>query len=602
MKEKDDTLPDGTRVVLINEQPCSGQSPPLGAKGTVLLYSEPGEDYLVEFDQSFPGGHDGDGDGRDGHCWYVDPENLQIISSPSQGEAMKSVEGLVEALQRCGIIPTEKNAQDVEVVRSREVKQITLPDGMSLKEGAEWLLTKDRDEEKEVAISYELDCFPLDGAIAFFDAMQELYGFVNKVDTVKETSFGKNITPPTMIGVPVGRDGVRQVPWGRMQIPGIYGYFDTGLKGTTIKGMPVIDGTKFVISGKIKQRHAAEVEQLVAHARQRLQTHSIYKGQAIELDLSWMRGQGEFDPVSGAPKFSIPLEGVGEHSLVLPAEAARAIKVGLFTVIDQHAFCRRSGIPARRGVLLAGPPGTGKTLTAWVTAKKAVEQGMTFIYLKHVEDLAAAFEIARLYQPAVVFAEDLDSALEHMKDSDVEDIRNSFDGVNTKNDAIITVLTTNFIDKIAAVSQALLRQGRCDLLVNFPLPDAKAASELVRLYGGELLVEGFGFTEAGKALQGHIPAEIREAVERSKMACIERLADAGLADATASIRGQISVADVVHAVKAMEHQHELLKPRPQEEQSSKVRAAKTLASGLVEAATLLAHSENAYDTTNSLSD
>jgi SpoVK/Ycf46/Vps4 family AAA+-type ATPase len=69
-------------------------------------------------------------------------------------------------------------------------------------------------------------------------------------------------------------------------------------------------------------------------------------------------------------------------------------------------------VPLKRGVLLEGPYGTGKTLTAFVTAKKCVENGWTFIMLDRVAALKEALTFARMYAPAVVFAEDIDRSVE----------------------------------------------------------------------------------------------------------------------------------------------------------------------------------------------
>lgn len=120
------------------------------------------------------------------------------------------------------------SVKDVDVERAA-VKQITVPKGMSLREAAAWLMRKDMEEDKEVEVYHEIDCFPLDGCVAFRDALVELYGYVQNADT--PGMFGSR-NPPVMIGVPVSEDEVRQVPWGRVEVPGIEGYLSTGIKVT----------------------------------------------------------------------------------------------------------------------------------------------------------------------------------------------------------------------------------------------------------------------------------------------------------------------------------------------------------------------------------
>jgi transitional endoplasmic reticulum ATPase len=458
-------------------------------------------------------------------------------------------------------------AKNVTIERSKEVKQILIPDGMSLREASRWLERKDQEEDKEVGVYHEIDCFPLDGAVAFIDALDDIYGFVAKVNT---PGFWGQSNPPTMIGVPTGPNTSRQVPWGRVEIPGVAGYLNTSMKVTTA-------GPRFLLEGETKQRHLHEIEAVVERIKERLKTHSIYKGQAIKLDLSWIRNGGPraFDPTGHAPKFSIPVDKVVESDLIFPEAVERDIDLGLFTPIECTDQCRKHGVPLKRGVLLAGDYGTGKTLTAYVTAKKAVNNGFTFIYLANVLDLAQAFQFAAMYAPAVVFAEDVDRVLGQDERTEAMDaILNSFDGVDTKTSDLITVLTTNHLDRL---SQAILRPGRCDTLVQVTRPDADAAARLVQLYGRGLIATDADFGRIGEALADHLPAEIREAVERAKLAAIRRLSREGkLKKKTDSIQGEVREQDVLAAVSAMEAQHKLLEPKNLDNRSPVEKAAEQL--------------------------
>lgn len=40
----------------------------------------------VEFDKRFVGGHDCAEQGKDGHCWYVSPHDLEALTEPESGE------------------------------------------------------------------------------------------------------------------------------------------------------------------------------------------------------------------------------------------------------------------------------------------------------------------------------------------------------------------------------------------------------------------------------------------------------------------------------------------------------------------------------------
>ncbi|MHA1951550.1 MAG: AAA family ATPase [Candidatus Thorarchaeota archaeon] len=459
-------------------------------------------------------------------------------------------------------------AKDVTIERSKDVKKIMLPEGMSYREGAKWLERKDEEEDKEVSVHHEIDCFPLDGAVAFRDSINEVYGYVQNVNT--PGFFGSN--PPTMVGVSVGRDEIRQIPWGRVEIPGIEGYLCTGLHVTD-------SGPKFMITGETKQRHLHEVEKIVQGTKNQLKTGSIYKGKAIKLDLSWIRDAQrrgkdpaeKFDPTGNAPKFEIPIDEIKEDELIFQASVQRDIDLGLFTPIENSEHCRRHGIPLKRGVLLAGDYGTGKTLTAYVTAKKATENGWTFIYLENVMDLAAAFKFAKQYSPAIIFAEDVDRVVGgDERTEEIDAVLNSFDGVDSKSMEIITVLTTNHLENL---TQAILRPGRCDTLVQVTRPDAEAAQRLVKLYGRSLLNENADLDRIGESLKGHLPAEIREAVERSKLAAINRMTKSGSLPKDGSIRGEVMEQDVIDARDAMQSQHKLLEPKDVDDRSNLEKAA-----------------------------
>ncbi len=466
-------------------------------------------------------------------------------------------------------------AKDVTVERNRAVKTITIPEGMPLKEAVMWLQRKDQEEDKVVEVNHKIDAFPLDGAVAFRDALEDIYGFVQSVGT--PSFWGEN--PPQMISIPVSATKHRDVPWGRVQIPGISGNLNTWF--TCEGGFP-----KFVVYGEVKQRHLPEVNKIIRKTAELLKKQSIYKGKAIRLDLSWLRDNPNpekvFNPTGHAPQFSIPTDKVVESDLIFSEVVQMDIQLGLFTPIECSAKCRQHEIPPKRGVLLAGDYGTGKTLTAFVTAKKAVRHGFTFIYLSNVLDLANGFKFAQQYAPAVIFAEDIDAIASGKRNVAMNEIFNSFDGLDTKSGEIVTVLTTNHLENI---HQALILPGRCDTLVQITRPDRDAAARLVKLYGRGLIDENADFEVIGDVLNDHLPAEIREAIERAKLAAIYRLVSSGKMtdDDGLSIEGHVSEKDIVAAVHSMETQHRLLEPKEIDNRTSVERAAEELGKGIGDA-------------------
>lgn len=433
----------------------------------------------------------------------------------------------------------EKELKEVEIVRSGH--QIIMPDGMSYKQGRDWLTRKETEEETEIALHYPLEsAYPLDALVAFHKALANRYGWIQNVPT--PGFFGDN--PPIMVRVETGPNSFISVPWGRVSIPNVAGFLHVQLQTDPIP--------QLIIGGKVKQKHKKEVETIVAATQEVVRTQSIYRAKSIKCSWEWERNEDgiNFNPTAHCPKF-LDLANVSEAGLIFPDRIRDLITLGLFVPITHANICRKYGVPLKRGVCLAGPYGVGKTLTALVTAIKANANGFTFIYLDHVLDLPRGLEFARLYQPAVIFVEDIDRAVEGERTADMDKILNMIDGIDTKHSEIIIVFTTNHVEKI---NKAFLRPGRLDTVVYITPPDAKAAAELVKLYGKGLLSKEANFEAIGKTLDGRIPAIIREVVEQAKIAAIARRGD--------DIIGHVMEQDIINASNLMQEHIKLLEEKP----------------------------------------
>lgn len=428
--------------------------------------------------------------------------------------------------------------KDVMVVR--EGNQIVLPEGMSFDDGMEWLRRKKVEEDREVAINEQVDAFPLDGAFALWKAISRKYGFAGLIPT---PGFWSD-RPPAMIGVATSPTTSVQVPWGRIQIPNIIGHIDTHVGQK--------DGRQiFIIGGVVRQKYKKEIADLAQATRDIVKNESIYRGKAIKVAFPELSPE-DFNPTSHAPKF-LDTASVQEAELVFSDDVNLLVKDSLFTPIEKTEQCRKYKIPLKRGILLEGPYGTGKTLTAYVTAKKCVDNGWTFIYLESVKDLQRAIYFAQQYGPAAIFAEDIDQVLKGNRGDEMNGILNTIDGVDTKSAELIVVLTTNHVELI---NPAMLRPGRLDAVVPVRPPDAAAVGRLIRLYARGLVEEGENLEEAGRLLNGHIPAVIREVVERSKLSAIGRL--------PAGQELQLSGEDLTAAGKSMLAQVQLINPNHKE--------------------------------------
>lgn len=429
--------------------------------------------------------------------------------------------------------------KDVEILRSG--KQIVLPKDMSYDEGIEWLRRKREEDERDIGIHYEFHYSPMDGAVAFHRALADIHGWAELIPT--PGFFGP--TPPTMIGVPISVTEKMQVPWGRVMIPGIEGFLQTGIQAEPTP--------RFVINGRVKQKNKDQVAAIAEKTEEFLRTRSIYRGQAVKISFEWERLGKEFSPSEHCPKY-MSLGGVSENDLIFGSEVMNALKIGLFAPIEFSNACRKYKVPLKRGVLLYGPYGVGKTLTATVTAIKGVKHNFTFLYLESVLDLKKGLQLAAQYAPAIVFAEDVDRVLKGNRSLNMDELLNIMDGCDTKGGEIITVFTTNHVENI---NPALLRMGRLDALVEVKAPDADAAIRLVKLYGRGLFAQDTDFAKVGKALEGRIPAFIREVTERAKIAAIYRL-NGG------NIEGQVKEEDLLDSAEAMRAHAQMLEPKDQQ--------------------------------------
>ena len=379
---------------------------------------------------------------------------------------------------------------------------------------------------------YEVfDAYPTDAAVAVVKAMIKLYGWASPES--QQTFFGKR--PPQMLSVKTGysETDVVQVPLGQFRLPGVDDPITTG----------IYPGMGFVINGEIKKKDRHVVLELATEARRILKAESIYRGKAIRLSVD-----EDGDLETNKPPIFLNVTDMNEVDLIFDDEIMNQIHTNLLVPIKETQACRTHKIPLRRGILLEGPYGTGKSLTARLTARVCEQNGWTFVLLDKVKGLRHALEFALKYSPAVVFAEDIDRIIEQRTDG-ANDLINTIDGVGSKTSEIMTVLTTNFVEKIDRV---ILRPGRLDAVISLRPPEAEAVERLIRHYAGERLDANADIKLAVKELAGLIPASIRECVERAKLGMIGRQAN--------SLAG----VDIVTAAKSMKFHMALLNPKPAE--------------------------------------
>ena len=155
------------------------------------------------------------------------------------------------------------------------------------------------------------------------------------------------------------------------------------------------------------------------------------------------------------------------------------------------------GIEPPKGVLLVGPPGTGKTLLAKAVSR---ETNAAFIQVvgselvqKYIGEGARLvrelFALAREKAPAIIFIDEIDaigssrsndsySAGDHEVNRTLMQLLSELDGFKTQGNVKI-IAATNRMD---ILDQALLRPGRFDRIIEFPLPDEDGRKMILSIH------------------------------------------------------------------------------------------------------------------------
>ena len=414
--------------------------------------------------------------------------------------------------------------------------KITLPDSptrMNLEEAREWLQRLQESENENIAVNEVIEAFPFDGAIAMMKALKQVYGWSSPVPP---RSFFE--APPTMMSVDISPTERTQIIWGRFAIPGIDGTLITGVNMRN--GRPL-----FTIQGEIRKKYVEAVAEIAELTRKIVAKESIYRGKPVRLNIDHT---GNLN-LSEAPSF-VDVSLVNRDELIFTDALMEQINTNLFTPIIHADVCRNNKIPLKRGVLMEGPFGTGKTLCAYVTAQIAAEHGWTFIMIDRVTALKAGLNFGILYQPCVIFCEDIDRETTGERTPELDDLLNVIDGIASKGKEVMVVLTSNDAEKI---NRAMIRPGRLDAILSIQPPDAQAADRLMRLYGRSLIAPNETLIKSSKELDGQIPAVIREVVERAKLYAISRSHGTAI---------ELRDDDLMRAAQGMKHHLELLRGNP----------------------------------------
>lgn len=375
-------------------------------------------------------------------------------------------------------------------------------------------------QETETDVIREFPYRPWDGTNALSNVIKRIYGV---------EAIGKAITnflradPPKLITINTGVDETTQVPWGRLWLPEL----ESTLHTSSADGPR---GTTFVLSATTPRRNKDQVEGLFNLVETELRTNSIYRGKAFY--------------GNEMPEFLDPFT-VDASTVIYSAGVELQIAGNIWSLLRETQRTIAKGLSLKRTVLLAGPYGTGKSLTGLLTAQEAVKAGWTFIFVRPGEDdLTTAMHTAQLYQPSVVFYEDVDVVSTPGAPGSMARLLDIFDGINAKNTQIMVVMTTNHPERI---HEAMLRPGRVDAVIRIGALEREGVERLFKVLIPSSDLGETSWDEVYRAVDGYHPAFLAEVAQRAVRYSIARGND-----------DLLTTSDLVAAAEGLRDQHELM--------------------------------------------
>lgn len=214
------------------------------------------------------------------------------------------------------------------------------------------------------------------------------------------------------------------------------------------------------------------------------------------------------------------------------------IKESVELPLTHPEYYEEMGIKPPKGVILYGPPGTGKTLLAKAVANQT---SATFLRVvgseliqKYLGDgpklVRELFRVAEEHAPSIVFIDEIDAVGTKRYDSNsggereiqrtMLELLNQLDGFDSRGDVKV-IMATN---RIETLDPALIRPGRIDRKIEFPLPDEKTKRRIFTIHTSRMtLAEDVNLSELIMAKDDLSGADIKAiCTEAGLMALRER--------------------------------------------------------------------------------
>jgi len=177
-------------------------------------------------------------------------------------------------------------------------------------------------------------------------------------------------------------------------------------------------------------------------------------------------------------------------------EQIQEIKEAVELPLTHPEYYEEMGIKPPKGVILFGAPGTGKTLLAKAVANQTSATFLRIVGSELIQKYSGdgpklvreLFRVAGEHAPSIVFMDEIDAVGTKRYDSTsggekeiqrtMLELLNQLDGFDSRGDVKV-IMATNRIDSL---DTALIRPGRIDRKIEFPLPNEKTKRRIFGIH------------------------------------------------------------------------------------------------------------------------
>ena len=412
----------------------------------------------------------------------------------SQEKSNKEIRTLLEGISRKTYTP------DQGVIRHLDPpNQISIPERMRTADAAKILNEKAAAEAEVKPFVHDFDFRPMDGANAVRQVMLKYFGTTGRGLINMNADITINVSPDEKI----------KVPWGVFSFAPLNAKVQLDVWNSNKYG----DCFRMVIHAPGEMESAADGFAVLV--QEYLEQNSIYKGKSFTVTKDKRSGFEEVEFLRLRT----------DNTIVYNEDVEIRLRDSVWGTIEFPLYAKDClKVKTNLKVLLHGDYGTGKSEALRRTAQLANGNDRTFIMFPTkgtLDDLERTIAVARQHQPAVIAIEDIDSLMNDADPTFNAKLSNLIDGVETKEDDVMIMMTSNKVDDLP---KHMTRRGRIDVMAYFGPLDRVALERMVRGVIGEgNLDQDTDFDQVFSYMESWTPSFIRGTFEDAKRAAGFRL-------------------------------------------------------------------------------